>query len=391
MRKVPLALGTAASATAGLLAFGTTATATAAQASSHHATYVSPHGHSTASGRSCGSARFASINAAVAATGPGGTVVVCRGTYHEQVVVTKPLHLAGQHGALINPAGQKPLKVGSQTLPGSIGVGVLGTSQVRVSGLTVEHAGFDAILVAASSHVRVSGNVLRHNGDVGVDLNGSSWSAATGNVSRYNTGGGFLVADDIGPNGHNVISWNVASDNRGGCGVILAGHTTAGVRDNLVAHNLVTYNGTLKSSGGGAGVVIATAVPRETVAGNTVTGNTIYGNGLAGVAIHAHLPGQNLNGNRIIGNTIGTNNTLGDPIDLSTSPSSTKNVAIADRQTTGILVGSASPIRVQISGNSISRNHYGIFLEGTGHVVHAWLYGNHFHHVFIPVKQVIAP
>ena len=54
-------------------------------------------------------------------------------------------------------------------------------------------------------------------------------------------------------------------------------------------------------------------------------------------------------------------------------------------------MGSASPIRVQISGNSISRNHYGIFLEGTGHVVHAWLYGNHFHHVFIPVKQVFAP
>src|ERR1700742_8473 len=88
MRKIPLALGAAAS----LLTFGTAATATAAQASTHHTTYVSPHGHATASGRSCGSARFASINTAVAATGAGGTVVVCRGTYHEQVVVTKPLN-----------------------------------------------------------------------------------------------------------------------------------------------------------------------------------------------------------------------------------------------------------------------------------------------------------
>ena len=55
----------------------------------------------------------------------------------------------------------------------------------------------------------------------------------------------------------------MASDNPGGCGVILAGHSTAGVTDNLVAHNLLTDNGTLKSSGGGAGVVIATEVPGE--------------------------------------------------------------------------------------------------------------------------------
>jgi parallel beta-helix repeat protein len=383
MRKIPFALGAAAS----LLAFG----ATAAQASPAHVSYVSPHGHASASGRSCGSARYASINAAVAATGAGGTVVVCRGTYHEQVIVAKRLSLLGQHGALVDASGQKALKIGSETLPGSIGVGVLGTSYARVSGLTVEHAGFDAILVAASSHVWVSGNELLHNGDVGVDLNGSSWSTATGNVARYNTGGGYLVADDIGPNGHNVIAWNIASDNPGGCGVILAGHSTAGVRDNLVAHNLLTYNGTLKSSGGGAGVVIATEVPKETVADNTVTGNTIYGNGLAGVTIHAHLPGENLSGNRITGNTIGVNNTLGDPIGLAPSPTSKKNVAIADTATTGILVGSASPIWVQISGNSISRDHYGIYLEGIGHVVHASLYGNYFRHVPVPVKEVIAP
>ena len=63
---------------------------------------------------------------------------------------------------------------------------------------------------------------------------------------------------------------------------------------------------------------------------------------------------------------IGTNNTLGDPIDLATSPSSMKNVAVPDPRTTGILVGSASSIHVLISGNRIARNHFGIFLEGVG-------------------------
>jgi hypothetical protein len=383
MRTVFVAVGAAAS----LLAFG----AASAQASSGATTtYVSPSGHASGHGTSCHSARYSSINAAVAATSAGGKVVVCSGLYRTEVVISKPLSLVGRPGAVINAHGQKPIKVGPMTLPGSVGVGVLATSHVQVSGLTVEDAGFDAILIGKSSDVSATHNRLVGNGDVGVDLNGSSWSQAIGNVSEHNTGGGFLVADDVGASSHNVVAWNVASDNPGGCGVIVAGHTTAGVTNTLVQGNLLTYNGTLKSSGGGAGVVIATEVPGETLANNTVVGNRIYGNGLAGVTIHGHLPGQHLNGNRITGNWIGTNNTLGDPIGLVTSPTSKKNVAVADNLTTGILVGSASPISVQINGNTIVSNHYGIFLEGVGHIVNAAVYGNGFHHVTIPVKRVIV-
>jgi nitrous oxidase accessory protein NosD len=382
MRKIATALGAAAS----LLVL----CATAAQASAVTTAYVSPSGTSGAADTSCSTAGYSDINTAIAATSSGGTVVVCRGTYDTQAIVSKPLNLIGKRGAVVNAKGQTPLKIGTTTLPGSIGIGVLATSNVRVSGFKVVDAGFDAILVALSSHVSVSRNVLLHNGDVGVDINGSSWSQATRNVSKYNAGGGFLVADDVGPNSHNVVAWNVASHNPGGCGVIVAGHSTSGVTHNLVAHNLLTYNGTLKSSGGGAGVVIATEVPGETVADNTVVGNVIYGNGLAGVTIHAHLPGQNLNGNRIIGNWIGTNNTIGDPIQLATSPTSTTSVAVPDTQTTGILVGSASPIWVQIYHNSIFRNHYGIFLEGVGKVVHASLHGNHFSRVAVPVKRLVV-
>jgi nitrous oxidase accessory protein NosD len=382
MRKIAMALVLAGS----LLAFG----AVEAQAGTVTTLYVSPSGTLSAADTSCGTAGYSSINAAITAASSGGKVVVCRGTYHTQVIVSKPLNLIGKQGAVINANGQPPLTVGTMKLPGSIGIGVLATSNVRVSGFQVVDAGFDAILVALSSHVSVSRNVLLHNGDVGVDINGSSWSQATGNISEYNTGGGFLVADDVGPNSHNVVSWNVASDNPGGCGVIVAGHSAFGVTDNLIAHNLLTDNGTLKSSGGGAGVVIATEVPGETVADNTVTGNTIYGNGLAGVTIHAHLPGQNLNGNRITGNWIGANNSLGDPISLATSPTSKTNVAVPDALTTGILVGSASPIWVQISQNHISGNHYGIFLEGVGKVVHASLQGNHFGNASVRVKRVVV-
>ena len=51
------------------------------------------------------------------------------------------------------------------------------------------------------------------NGDVGVDINGSkpSYTQVTSNYSTQNEGGGFLVADDIGPNSHNVVGWNTAT------------------------------------------------------------------------------------------------------------------------------------------------------------------------------------
>jgi parallel beta-helix repeat protein len=380
MSKIKIALAPALAA--GLLAAGAAA-AHGAAVTTH---YVSPSGHSGARDYSCDTAGYSSINAAIAASSSDGTVVVCQGTYRAEVTIKKPLKLIGRHGAVIDAAGQARLNVGG-VLPGSIGIGVVGTHDVRVSGFKVEDAGFDAILVARSSDVTVSDNVLVHSGNVGVDINGSSFSQAVRNTAEYNTGGGFLVADDLGKSSHNGISHNVASRNSGGCGVTLAGHTTAGVTDTLVADNRLTYNGTLKGKGG-AGVVIATEVRGGTVADNTVTGNTIYGNGLAGVTIHAHMPGQNLNGNRITDNTIGRNNTLGDTIDLVTSSSSKKNAAVADTSTTGILVGAASPIGVRISDNVIEDDHYGIFLEGVGAAVRASLQDNRYHHVGDDVKRV---
>ena len=67
-----------------------------------------------------------------------------------------------------------------------------------------------------------------------------------------------------------------------------------------------------------------------------------------------------------------------------------KNVAVPDTRTTGILVGSASPISVLISSNHISGNHYGIFLEGVGKVVHASVTGNHYSKVSVRVKRVVV-
>jgi hypothetical protein len=376
-------LVTLGAATAALFGSGIAASAASASAAStgrsttsaaRTRVFVSPHGSSRNSGNSCRTARFRSINGAIAAVRAHGTVVVCRGTYHTQAVISKPLRLIGER-AVINAKGQKPVL---SQLPGGSGIVVIHTHHVAVRGFTVRGAGFDAILVALSSHVRVTRNVLEHNGDVGVDFNGSSRSVASHNVAKFDRGGGFLIADDVGPAHGNTVSWNVASRNPGGCGVIIAGHNAKfGVWNNWVSHNLLTENGTLPKSSG-AGVVIASEAPGERVSGNTVVANRIYRNGLAGVTIHAHVRGQNLNGNRILRNTIGRNNVVGDPIGLG--PPVTN---VPDLRTTGILVGASSHVHVVINGNHISRNHYGIFLEGR---IAASIHHNHFRLVRVPVK-----
>ncbi|HEY5351281.1 MAG TPA: right-handed parallel beta-helix repeat-containing protein [Streptosporangiaceae bacterium] len=362
---------------AGFVAVGATAFtlvgATAASAASS-TVYVSKHGRGGNSDRSCATARYRHINEAIAAAPKGGTVIVCGGTYRVQAVVTKQLALIGRHGATINARGQKPI---SKKLPGGSGVVVYRTRNVEVSGFTVENAGFDAILVARSSRVLVSHNLLEHNGDVGVDFNGTSDSLATHNLSEFNKGGGFLIADDLGPTHYNAVTRNAALHNPGGCGVIIAGHSTSGVWGNYVAHNLLAWNG-LNKKEPGAGVVIATEVKGERVSDNLVADNNIYGNGLSGVTIHSHVPGQRMSGNQIVGNDIGRNNLVGDTIGLA--PPVT---AHPDKRTTGILVGASSSIKVWIHGNYIHNNWFGIYLNGR---IRAHIHNNRFHRVHKPVK-----
>ncbi|MGO8887529.1 MAG: nitrous oxide reductase family maturation protein NosD [Streptosporangiaceae bacterium] len=344
--------GTLALSTGGtLLAFGALGTGAAQAAAMPATVYVSPAGSAHAAGTSCATASFTSINAAIAAVRPGSTVVACRGTYREDADASKPLTLRGEN-AVINAAGQPGVVPGA----GGNAVTVL-APQVTVEGLKVENGSGDGILVVGD-HARVTGNTAVHNGSTGIDLNGTQGSVAAGNTADYNQGGGFYIADDAGPTAHNTVTGNVAYDNPGGCGFILASHSAAGVYDNTVSDNHAIDNGTDPQSPG-SGIILASDVANGAVYDNTVEGNVTSGNGLSGITLHAHLPGQHMNGNVITGNDVGTNNLLGDPIGLQPPG---RNVP--DDFTTGILVASSSPLLITITGNTISDNRYGIWSEG---------------------------
>ena len=194
---------------------------------------------------SCADAKYSSIQAAANAVALHGTVVVCAGTYHQTVTVTKSLTLAGRTGAVINAKG----------FPYGVG---MTASYVTVRGLTVENAGTgsesdpnDGIITAGfgakgpvpSNHDSIIGNNLKNNGGAGIDLNSTSWSVAVGNVSS-NNGIGINMSNDLGvPASHNQILSNLANNNPGGCGIVLADHSGVGIFANTVSGNTANYNG----------------------------------------------------------------------------------------------------------------------------------------------------
>jgi hypothetical protein len=384
-----------------------------------HVLYVSASAKHWNGDRSCHSAAFTTIQSAVNAAPAGGTVVVCPGTYHEQVVISQPLSLTGRHATIdetgVTPTFQVtlPAPLGTQTIFAAV---VMGSSWIDFSGFTVQHAQGEGILAAglsgAVSGISISRNAVVHNdlgggvakpayfqcaaqgqvpGDCGEGVHfagGVAYSTIRDNFIADNSGG-VLLSDDLGPTHNNVVEDNVVTDNTADCGITVPGHnpnalnsagvpqpSVAGVYRNVIRDNVVTGNGV---QGFGAGVLFANAGPGTASYDNLVEGNYIAGNGLAGVTMHAHGPAthQDLNGNVIVDNSIGKNNIDGDTLDGPPGPSVLK--------TTGVLVFSGgTPVAVTVAHNHIFDNFFGIWLSKP--VTAFRLRTNKFSHVFIHIS-----
>jgi nitrous oxidase accessory protein NosD len=383
----------------------------------HRPLWVSPAATSSHAGRPCRTTHFHTIGAAVAAAPSGGTVIVCRGTYHEDVLISKSLTLMGHH-ATIDASG---LENAIQIVRSHVAVRGFALKNANGEGLL---AGIDVgddfgLLPSGSpvlSHIAVENVRAIHNdqgfngteegnckyaGDCGggVHFNVVSWSKITGSVVNDNADG-ILLTDDYGPNSHNLIEGNVVNDNKTECGIVLPSHSSdavsfdpttftvtgrnpsqGGVYDNAVIDNIADNNGTAQAppqfggGGSGSGIGIFGSGPGSGAYDNLVEGNEMSGNGLAGFTIHAHHPGgEDVNGNNVIDNVFGTNNTLGDGFD---------GPPVTDFQTTGIAVFSVPTVTMTITGNQISNNAIGSWLSTT--VTANGLNGNTYTNVGTPV------
>ena len=389
------------------------------------ALYVAPSGKSGAADRNCASAAYSTVQSALDVAPSGGTVVVCRGTYTGDVVISKPVTLTGNQGAVIHGSSTSTATCeqlgshGSSTAPCLAAI-TIKSGNVKVQGFTVTGATAEGILATGSltgsiSHVVIESNRVVGNdqgslappstttpylacsaegqvpGDCGegIHLMGVAYSVVSHNFVSGNSGG-VLLSDEFGPTHGNLVSHNTITKNLYDCGVTVPGHnpnavsttgalqpTMGGVFKNVISHNRITGNGTKVA---GAGVLFANASAGTGSYDNLVEFNYISGNGHSGVTMHAHTvgPGQfeDLSGNKVVHNTIGRNNLDGDPLDGSQS----------DPSTTGVLVFSGTvPVTETISHNRFRNDHYGIWLGVAGHAT-ATIRHDVFQHVAVDVS-----
>ena len=361
-----------------------------------HTFFVSTRG---SDGNPCSeSAPCATIGRAVALAGDGDTVMVGRGTYHEDVAISVGLTLRGAGRPTIDASG----------MDNGIVVSGDGAAGARVIGFTVKNATFEGILVRQTRGVTILGNVAVGN-DQGISLPPAQqtgeclaagpvpgdcgegihlWSVMNSTVEENwvaDNAGGILLTDESGPTAFNVIDGNVVVDNTHDCGITIAGHNpagapggvpqpaVAGIYGNTVRHNRADRNGV---AGQGAGILIAGGPPGTAVYDNQIVENEASGNGLAGFTLHSHAPSQDLNGNVIAWNRFSNDNLDGD---FDFSP-------VTDGQTTGIFIASAAPLTgTVVLGNEIRDVYYGIF---TLNVPPIPVGANHFgNDVAVPVMQ----
>ena len=385
------------------------------------AVYVSTHASPGAMGKNCGTAAYSSIGAAVGVVASGGTVIVCPGTYTEDVIVGKPLTLLGQGKVTIDATGlENAIQVVSSdvivknfSLVNANGEGLLvGIDSFADFGLlppaspVLQHVLIDSV-TANNNNKGFNGTEetnCKYAGDCGggIHLQATEHSTVINSETNGNADG-ILLTDDYGPTAYNLIEGNVVNNNIYECGIVLPGHnpgavtvdaqlnviarnpTVGGVFDNQIIGNTAIGNGTNVAppefggiGGSGGGVGIFGSGPGTGAYDNLVQGNYLAGNGLSGVVMHAHHPGgSDLNGNVIVGNTIDTNNVMGDPFDFD----------VTNFATTGISIYSVPPQTMTITGNKIRNNQIGIWLTNTVNAV--GVNNNQFSDVGIPI--VVKP
>ena len=325
---------------------------------------------------------YSTINAAVAAAAAGSIIDVAAGTYAEDVVIGKSVHLIG--------AGSSKTIVNALGLPNALYIDGLdhpGLSGVTVRGFKFENANFEGIAATSASNINISNNLVTGNDKSqdtangtcpglpawetaegldcgeGIHLSGTSYSTIADNVSEGNAGG-ILITDNTAISQFNVIAGNTIKDNLYDCGITMpsqppypSGGSPFGIYNNTIYNNTSTGNGTALP-GAGAGVLLAGGGPGSTIKNTLIIGNTITHNGIPGVVFHAHSTGVTIENTVVAGNIINNNGTDGG--DAATP--GTTGINFFGAATGG---GAAQMSGTQIYGNTISGEDYAIIANSS--------------------------
>jgi hypothetical protein len=275
---------------------------------------------------------FSTIQSAVNASPAGATILVCPGTYPEQVVVNKPMTLRGiQSGTLgaaviVAPPGgivQNTISLATGN-PIASQILVTGTTDVSISNLTIDgsnngmsSSGCTPLNLIGLFYQNASGKVNRV-AVVNQALTGSSIGCQVGLGIFVQSGNGGTSTVAVSNSHVQNYQKNGITGNELGSTVIISGNTvvgqgpTNGAAENSIqigfgAAGKITSNTamddiwapeTISNSGDAASGILVFASAGVTVSGNTV-GNTQFGIAFVSDSISGPADGGMIKGNKV--------------------------------------------------------------------------------------------
>lgn len=276
--------------------------------------------------------QYSTIQEAVNAANPGGTVAVSAGIYYEHVVVNKSISLVGENPNTTiisgNNGTQSVLLIVADNVSidgftiknGDCGIWVNGNNVTINDNIIKENKGSvgDGVLLNQSSGAKIYGNIITNNGDGLPDLwwgNGigcyeGSSNLIRGNLISRNVVSGVAVFGDYNVVKENNITGSVNGIAIGGHkniiidNTVISNHETGiylGGYSNTVKNNRLSENGYWNVLGDpmGSGIQLSWS------SGHVIEGNLIWDNVKFGIALMDLNPRNIVRGNTILRNRIG--------------------------------------------------------------------------------------
>ncbi len=243
---------------------------------------------------------YGTVQEAIGAVAPGGTITIAPGTYEDGLTIWKSLTLrgAGREQTILKALPERGLVV--SILAGvDVRLEALGVTDSKADGLwiygnaalrdcTISDNGVHGVYVAGSSRVTLEGNIISRNGEEGILMEDSAQASILNNTISLNGEEGI----DLWHSARAEIINNQITDNKGkfGDGIAVGENSQVTIRDNTITGN--------DRFGVGLWDAVQATIINNTISNNRGTGIGIGWHEYRNETVQAEISGNRIQFNR---------------------------------------------------------------------------------------------